>query len=97
MALLAQTDRLLGVILFGNNLLNAGAATLAGVITARLIGTGELALAISTAVVTFLILVFSETTSRCCRKAIRCFTNRWTSAWRSSSPQSSQLISLSWQ
>ena len=28
-ALLAQTDRLLGVILFGNNLVNAGAATLA--------------------------------------------------------------------
>lgn len=64
MALLAQTDRLLGVILFGNNLLNAGAATLAGVITARLIGTGELALAISTAVVTFLILVFSEITPK---------------------------------
>ena len=62
--LLAQTDRLLGVILFGNNLLNAGAATLAGVITARLIGTGELALAISTAVVTFLILVFSEITPK---------------------------------
>ncbi|MFO1413071.1 MAG: CNNM domain-containing protein [Burkholderiales bacterium] len=64
LALLAQTDRLLGVILFGNNLLNAGAATLAGVITARLIGTGELALAISTAVVTFLILVFSEITPK---------------------------------
>ncbi len=64
MALLAQTDRLLGVILFGNNLLNAGAATLAGVITARLIGTGELALAISTAAVTFLILVFSEITPK---------------------------------
>ncbi len=64
MTLLAQTDRLLGVILFGNNLLNAGAATLAGVITARLIGTGELALAISTAVVTFLILVFSEITPK---------------------------------
>jgi len=63
-ALLAQTDRLLGVILFGNNLLNAGAATLAGVITARLIGTGELALAVSTAVVTFLILVFSEITPK---------------------------------
>jgi Mg2+/Co2+ transporter CorB len=62
--LLAQTDRLLGVILFGNNLLNAGAATLAGVITARLIGTGEVALAISTAVVTFLILVFSEITPK---------------------------------
>ncbi len=63
-ALLAQTDRLLGVILFGNNLINAGAATLAGVITARLLGVGELALAASTVVVTFLILVFSEITPK---------------------------------
>ena len=62
--LLDQTDRLLGVILFGNNLLNAGTATLAGVITARLLGEGELALAASTVVVTFLILVFSEITPK---------------------------------
>ena len=64
MALLAHTDRLLGVILFGNNLINAGAATLAGVITARMLGVGELALAASTVVVTFLILVFSEITPK---------------------------------
>lgn len=64
LALLAQTDRLLGVILFGNNLINAGAATLAGVITARMIGVGELALAASTVFVTFLILVFSEITPK---------------------------------
>jgi Mg2+/Co2+ transporter CorB len=63
-ALLAETDRLLGVILFGNNLINAGAATLSGVITARLLGEGELALAASTIVVTFLILVFSEITPK---------------------------------
>jgi Mg2+/Co2+ transporter CorB len=62
--LLAQTDRLLGVILFGNNLINAGAATLAGVITARLFGVGELALAVGTVAVTFLILVFSEITPK---------------------------------
>jgi len=64
LTLLAQTDRLLGVILFGNNLINAGAATLAGVMTARLLGVGELALAASTVVVTFLILVFSEITPK---------------------------------
>jgi Mg2+/Co2+ transporter CorB len=64
MALLAQTDRLLGVILFGNNLINAGAAGLAGIMTVRLIGDGELALAASTLVVTFLILVFSEITPK---------------------------------
>ena len=63
-ALLAQTDRLLGVILFGNNLINAGAATLAGVITARLFGEGELALAAGTLAVTFLILIFSEITPK---------------------------------
>jgi len=62
--LLAQTDRLLGVILFGNNLINAGAATLAGVITVRLFGVGELALAVGTVAVTFLILVFSEITPK---------------------------------
>jgi Mg2+/Co2+ transporter CorB len=64
MALLAQTDRLLGVILFGNNLINAGTATLAGVMTARLLGEGELALAASTVAVTFLILVFAEITPK---------------------------------
>ena len=48
LALLAQTDKLLGVILLGNNLINAGAATLAAVITARLFGEGELALAVGT-------------------------------------------------
>ncbi|MCC7325958.1 MAG: DUF21 domain-containing protein [Burkholderiales bacterium] len=63
-ALLAQTDRLLGVILFGNNLINAGAATLSGVIAARLLGGGEFALAASTVAVTFLILVFSEITPK---------------------------------
>jgi Mg2+/Co2+ transporter CorB len=64
MGLLAQTDRLLGVILFGNNLINAGAAALAGVITARMLGEGELALAAGTVAVTFLILVFSEITPK---------------------------------
>lgn len=64
LALLAQTDQLLGVILFGNNLINAGAATLAGVITGRMLGEGELALAAGTVAVTFLILVFSEITPK---------------------------------
>ena len=64
LGLLAQTDRLLGVILFGNNLINAGAATLAGLITGRLLGEGELALAAGTVAVTFLILVFSEITPK---------------------------------
>jgi len=64
LSMLAQTDRLLGVILFGNNLLNTGAATLASVITGRMLGEGELALAAGTVAVTFLILVFSEITPK---------------------------------
>jgi len=64
MALLAKTDQLLGVILLGNNLLNAAAATLTSVITVRLFGQGEVALALGTVAITFLILVFSEITPK---------------------------------
>ena len=62
--LLEKTDTLLGVILLGNNLINAGAATIAAVITERTIGEGKYALALGTLVVTFLILVFSEITPK---------------------------------
>jgi len=62
--LLAQTDRLLGVILLGNNLVNAAAAVLVSVITVRLFGDDEIALALGTLAVTFLILVFSEITPK---------------------------------
>ena len=64
LSLLAQTDKLLGVILLGNNLLNAACATLASLITVRLFGQGEWPLAVGTVVVTFLILVFSEITPK---------------------------------
>jgi Mg2+/Co2+ transporter CorB len=63
-ALLAQTDRLLGVILLGNNLINAAAATLTAIITVRLFGAGEFALSIGTVFVTFAILVISEITPK---------------------------------
>ncbi len=62
--LLARTDRLLGVILLGNNLVNAAAATLVGVITIELFGQNELALGLGTLIITFLILVFSEITPK---------------------------------
>lgn len=62
--LLARTDRLLGVVLLGNNLVNAAAATLVGVITIKLFGQNEVALSIGTLTVTFLILVFSEITPK---------------------------------
>lgn len=58
--LLARTDKLLGVILLFNNLINASAATLVSVITIELFGNEEWALAAGTLSVTFLILVFSE-------------------------------------
>jgi len=63
-ALLAQTHRLLGVILLGSNLVNAGAATLTSVIAIHLFGNNEIALAVGTLAVTFLILVFSEITPK---------------------------------
>lgn len=62
--LLAQTDRLLSVILLGNNLVNAAAAALVTVIAFRLFGENEVALSLATLSVTFLILVFSEVTPK---------------------------------
>lgn len=62
--LLSQTDKLLGVILLGNNLINAAAATLATVIAIRLFGESKYVLTAGTLVITFLILVFSEITPK---------------------------------
>ena len=64
LSLLERTDKLLGVVLLGNALLNAACATIASIITVRLFGKGEWALALGTVVVTFLILVFSEITPK---------------------------------
>src|SRR5258705_1169429 len=64
LALLGKTDTLLGVILLGNTLVAAGAATLTAVITKRLFGEGELALGLGTLAITFVILVFSEITPK---------------------------------
>lgn len=62
--LLQHTDRLLGVILLGNNLINSASASLAAIITFRLLGESEYALGLGTIGVTFLILVFSEATPK---------------------------------
>lgn len=64
LALINQTDKLLGVILLGNNLINTAAAALSTVIAIRLFGEGEMALFLATSVLTFLILVFSEVTPK---------------------------------
>ena len=63
-ALLDKTDRLLGVILLGNNLVNAASAVLVAEMSIRLFGEGEYILMIATAAVTFFILVFSEITPK---------------------------------
>ena len=64
MDLLNRTDQLLGVILLGNNLINAAAATLVALITTQLFGENEWALGGGTLAVTFAILVFSEITPK---------------------------------
>jgi len=64
LALLNKTDKLLGVILLGNNLVNTAAAMLSTLIAIRFFGQGELALFIVTSGLTFLILVFSEVTPK---------------------------------
>ncbi|MBK9954266.1 MAG: DUF21 domain-containing protein [Rhodocyclaceae bacterium] len=62
--LLGRTDKMLGVILLGNNLVNAGAATLVSVITIELFGEEKWALGVGTLTITFAILVFSEITPK---------------------------------
>ncbi len=62
--LLGQTDKMLGVILLGNNLINAGSATLVSLIAIELFGEDKWALGTGTLLVTFLILVFSEITPK---------------------------------
>jgi len=62
--LLDRTDRLLGVILLGNNLINAASTVVATLICVQLFGEGEMTLAIATGGVTFFILVFAEITPK---------------------------------
>jgi Mg2+/Co2+ transporter CorB len=57
-ALLARPDRLLGIILFGNNVVNFFAGTVATVIALRQFG--EIGLAVAPFVLTFVFLVFAE-------------------------------------
>ena len=63
-ALLAQPDRLLGVVLLGNTLLNAASAALTSYIALNLFGADGWALEAGTVVVTFCLLVFSEMTPK---------------------------------
>jgi len=57
--LLQQPERLIGLILLGNNAVNIFASALVGVVSNEL--GGELGLAIGTAVFTLIVLIFAET------------------------------------
>jgi Mg2+/Co2+ transporter CorB len=63
-ALLDKTDKLLGVILLGNTLLNAAAATLTSYIALALFGQEKWALEIGTLFVAFSLLIISEITPK---------------------------------
>lgn len=63
-ALLDKTDKLLGVILLGNTLINAAAATLTSYIALALFGQEKWALEIGTLCVTFALLIVSEITPK---------------------------------
>lgn len=63
-ALLDKTDKLLGVILLGNTLINAAAATLTGYIALAVFEHDKWALEIGTLFVTFSLLIVSEITPK---------------------------------
>lgn len=63
-ALLGKTDKLLGVILLGNTLINAAAATLTGYIALEVFGNEKWALELGTLFVTFALLIVSEITPK---------------------------------
>src|SRR5574343_1016668 len=60
LTLLEKTDKLLGLILLGNTLLNAAAATLTGYIALALFGESKWALELGTLCITFALLVVAE-------------------------------------
>lgn len=62
--LLAKTDKFFGVVLLGNNVINAASALLVGEIARRYLGDSEFALLIATGAAAFAILVFSEITPK---------------------------------
>ena len=58
--LLERPDRLITLILFGNNLVNFSAATLASYLTLRVFGSGAWITAMGTFVFTLVVLIFAE-------------------------------------
>jgi Mg2+/Co2+ transporter CorB len=62
--MLQHVDRFLGVVLLGNNLVNAASTLLVGEIARRTLGDSEYSLLIATCAAGFAILVFSEITPK---------------------------------
>jgi magnesium and cobalt exporter, CNNM family len=62
--LLSNTHEFLGVVLLGNNLINAASALVVGIIAARYLGDSQWSLFVATTAAAFAILVFSEITPK---------------------------------
>ncbi|QIZ84980.1 HlyC/CorC family transporter [Bermanella marisrubri] len=63
--LLARTDRLIGVILIGNNFVNIAAASIATLIAQRIwVDNPELGVSIATVLLTLVVLIFAEVTPK---------------------------------
>ena len=59
-ALLQRPDRLIGLILLGNNAVNIGAGTLTTVLAFRLYGESESAIFVFSAILTVIVLIFAD-------------------------------------
>lgn len=62
--LLEQTERLLGVILLGNNMINSAASALAATFAIYYFGESKYALALASTAVSFAIIIFAEITPK---------------------------------
>lgn len=63
-AMLDRTDKLLGMILIGNNLVNAAAASLVTAMAISRFGNDDTVLFVATTLIAFLIIVFAEITPK---------------------------------
>ncbi|WP_371377554.1 HlyC/CorC family transporter [Thalassotalea aquiviva] len=62
--LLDRTDRLIGLILIGNNLVNIAASSIATIIGIRLLGPGPVTMVYVTVTLTLVVLIFAEVTPK---------------------------------
>ena len=62
--LLDRPDRLIGLILIGNNLVNIAASSIATIIGIRLMGPGPVTMVYVTVILTLIVLIFAEVTPK---------------------------------